>query len=126
MTRTISSELSSRVPFIAANSLNSSTVQICRSGSFGIEQPNDSLDLPGFGRQRSAGAFAGSVFDVPALGDQSEKSSPIPKRGFHGEMGQVMQRKERGLPIGLLLPSAAEPSARTQRSTPEPSAFLVI
>jgi hypothetical protein len=48
--------------------------------------------------------FPGGILNLPTLGDQSKKSSSISERGFHREMRQVVQRKERSVAISLLLP----------------------
>lgn len=72
--------------------------------SLGGKEPDDHLGFSRFRRQRPASTFAGGVFDIPALGDQSKKPAAKPERGLHGEMCQVMQREVCSVAVGLLLP----------------------
>jgi hypothetical protein len=86
------------------------------AASLGVEKSHDVLRLERFLRQRAARALARGVFDFPAFGDQPEESAPQPKRRFHGEMGQIVEREVERM-TGLLLPcDGAIGSRATQHS----------
>lgn len=93
------------------------------AGSLEVKLPDQMLDDERLRRQRTPGALAGRLLDVPPVGHQSEESAAEAQLGFDGMVGQIVQREESGL--RCLSPLPRERAIRAQRSTTPPSERFV-
>ena len=65
---------------------------------------NDTLYLARFRRQRTPGAFACRIVEIPAFTQQPKEAAAIAQHALYGEMCQIVQRKVSRMALRLLLP----------------------